>query len=44
MNHQAQKLEALVASNESEKKGSKTRFVVITSGKGGVWKSTISSN
>ncbi|NOR57151.1 MAG: P-loop NTPase [Sulfurimonas sp.] len=41
--HQAEKLEELVASN-SQKKSKKTRFVAITSGKGGVGKSTISSN
>jgi len=41
--NQAQKLEELVASN-SQKKSKKTRFVAITSGKGGVGKSTISSN
>ena len=41
--NQAQKLEELVASNSS-KKSKKTRFVAITSGKGGVGKSTISSN
>lgn len=41
--HQAEKLEELVASN-SKKKSKKTRFVAITSGKGGVGKSTISSN
>jgi flagellar biosynthesis protein FlhG len=46
MGHQAEKLEKLVASNtEAQKKSSKkTRFVAITSGKGGVGKSTISSN
>ncbi|MCK4874665.1 MAG: P-loop NTPase [Sulfurimonas sp.] len=43
MGNQAQKLEELVASN-SQKKSKKTRFVAITSGKGGVGKSTISSN
>lgn len=43
MGHQAEKLEELVASNAS-KRSKKTRFVVITSGKGGVGKSTISSN
>ena len=44
--HQAKKLEELVASSEKEvtKKSKKTRFVAITSGKGGVGKSTISSN
>ena len=41
--HQAEKLEQLVASN-SKKRSKKTRFVAITSGKGGVGKSTISSN
>jgi len=45
MDHQAKKLEELVASNEkTPKKSKKTRFVAITSGKGGVGKSTISSN
>ncbi|MDQ1264189.1 MAG: flagellar biosynthesis protein FlhG [Campylobacterota bacterium] len=43
MNHQAKKLEELVASN-AQKRSKKTRFVAITSGKGGVGKSTISSN
>ena len=43
INHQAKKLEKLVASN-SQKKSKKTRFIAITSGKGGVGKSTISSN
>ena len=43
MGHQAEKLEQLVASNAS-KKSKKTRFIAITSGKGGVGKSTISSN
>ena len=43
MDHQAKKLEALVASSE-KKKSKKTKFVAITSGKGGVGKSTISSN
>ncbi len=44
--HQAEKLEELVASNSSltQKKSKKTRFIAITSGKGGVGKSTISSN
>ncbi|WP_297683938.1 P-loop NTPase [Sulfurimonas sp.] len=41
--NQAKKLEELVASNE-KKKSKKTRFIAITSGKGGVGKSTISSN
>jgi len=41
--NQAQKLEELVANN-SQKKSKKTRFIAITSGKGGVGKSTISSN
>jgi flagellar biosynthesis protein FlhG len=46
MDHQAKKLEELVASNNTAtaKKSKKTRFVAITSGKGGVGKSTISSN
>jgi len=43
MEHQAKKLEQLVK-EKSEKKSKKTRFVAITSGKGGVGKSTISSN
>ena len=43
MGHQAEKLEQLVASS-SAKKSKKTRFIAITSGKGGVGKSTISSN
>ena len=44
--NQAKKLEELVASNSSNetKKSKKTRFIAITSGKGGVGKSTISSN
>lgn len=43
MNHQAAKLEALV--NQNRRTASKkTRFIAITSGKGGVGKSTISSN
>lgn len=41
--HQAKKLEELVSSNAT-KKSKKTRFIAITSGKGGVGKSTISSN
>ncbi len=41
--HQAEKLEKLVSSN-AQKKSKKTRFIAITSGKGGVGKSTISSN
>ncbi|MDF1883811.1 MinD/ParA family protein [Sulfurimonas sp. SAG-AH-194-C21] len=46
MGHQAQKLEELVASSSSAVKATskKTRFIAITSGKGGVGKSTISSN
>ena len=40
---QAKKLHELVASN-SPKKSSKTKFIAITSGKGGVGKSTISAN
>ena len=43
MEHQAKKLEKLVEQN-SAKKSKKTRFIAITSGKGGVGKSTISSN
>lgn len=43
MGHQAEKLEKLVASS-SQKRAKKTRFIAITSGKGGVGKSTISSN
>ena len=43
MGHQAEKLEELVAS-KAAKKSKKTRFIAITSGKGGVGKSTISSN
>jgi len=43
MKHQAEKLEKLVAS-KNNKTSKKTRFVAITSGKGGVGKSTISSN
>lgn len=43
MDHQAKKLEELVASNE-KRKSKKTKFIAITSGKGGVGKSTISSN
>jgi len=43
MQHQAKKLEELV-SNNGVKKSKKTRFIAITSGKGGVGKSTISSN
>jgi flagellar biosynthesis protein FlhG len=43
MNHQASKLEALVNQNRSTT-AKKTRFIAITSGKGGVGKSTISSN
>jgi flagellar biosynthesis protein FlhG len=43
MGNQAKKLEELVASN-ANKKSKKTRFIAITSGKGGVGKSTISSN
>lgn len=43
MNHQAAKLEALVKKN-AHAMAKKTRFIAITSGKGGVGKSTISSN
>lgn len=46
MGHQAKKLEELVSSNAKGEKiaSKKTRFIAITSGKGGVGKSTISSN
>lgn len=43
MNHQASKLEALVKSNSTARL-KKTRFIAVTSGKGGVGKSTISAN
>ncbi len=43
MGHQAEKLEALVATS-AKKRSRNTRFIAITSGKGGVGKSTISSN
>lgn len=43
MNHQAAKLEALISQNRRAAP-KKTRFIAITSGKGGVGKSTISSN
>jgi flagellar biosynthesis protein FlhG len=43
MEHQAKKLEKLVE-NSGKKRAKKTRFIAITSGKGGVGKSTISSN
>lgn len=43
MGNQADKLKELVATNAT-KKSKKTRFIAITSGKGGVGKSTISSN
>lgn len=43
MNHQAAKLEALVNQNRRSAP-KKTRFIAVTSGKGGVGKSTISSN
>jgi len=42
--NQAQKLEELVRASSFNGKSKKTRFVAITSGKGGVGKSTISSN
>ncbi len=44
--HQAKKLEELVSasSKNQKKKSKKTRFIAVTSGKGGVGKSTISSN
>lgn len=41
--HQAEKLEKLVATS-TKKRSKNTRFIAITSGKGGVGKSTISSN
>ncbi len=46
MGNQAEKLAKLVASNSAnlKKMSKKTRFIAITSGKGGVGKSTISSN
>ena len=46
MGHQAKKLEELVSasSKNQKKKSKKTRFIAVTSGKGGVGKSTISSN
>lgn len=43
MEHQAAKLEKLV-SQKNEPSARKTRFIAVTSGKGGVGKSTISSN
>lgn len=43
MSHQAAKLEALVSQNQNTV-AKKTRFIAITSGKGGVGKSTISTN
>jgi flagellar biosynthesis protein FlhG len=43
MSHQAAKLEALVK-QKGNNTAKKTRFIAITSGKGGVGKSTISSN
>ena len=43
MDNQAKKLQELVQANK-QNKSKKTRFVAITSGKGGVGKSTISSN
>ncbi len=42
--HQAEKLEKLVAESSTKKRSRNTRFIAITSGKGGVGKSTISSN
>ncbi len=44
MRNQASKLEELVAQNSAVNKSKKTRFIAVTSGKGGVGKSTISSN
>ncbi len=43
MEHQAAKLEQMVSQGKSPK-AKKTRFIAVTSGKGGVGKSTISSN
>lgn len=43
MDNQAAKLQELVA-RKSKGNGKKTRFIAVTSGKGGVGKSTISSN
>ncbi len=43
MKHQAAKLEALVKERHSSS-SKKTRFIAVTSGKGGVGKSTISAN
>ena len=43
MNHQASKLEALVKESHTSA-SKKTRFVTITSGKGGVGKTNISVN
>ncbi len=43
MENQAAKLQELIA-NKSKSNGKKTRFVAVTSGKGGVGKSTLSSN
>ena len=43
MIHQATKLEALV-SEQKQIINKKTRFIAVTSGKGGVGKSTISAN
>lgn len=43
MQHQATKLEELAKQNET-KRSKKTRFIAVTSGKGGVGKSTVSSN
>lgn len=42
--NQATKLEKLVRDNPNEKKSTDTKFIAITSGKGGVGKSTISAN
>ncbi len=44
MSNQAEKLEKLVQNSPTKKKNSKTKFIAITSGKGGVGKSTISAN
>lgn len=44
MQHQATKLEQLVSDSGKKGRAKKTRFVAVTSGKGGVGKSSISSN
>jgi flagellar biosynthesis protein FlhG len=44
MQHQAAQLEKLVSASGGPRRSKKTRFIAVTSGKGGVGKSTISSN